>query len=62
MLLLTIFKDTVFYHLEEGYEVYAFDYKNEDVMNLTNETVSFILSMLKDERYLYFIVKEDEDK
>lgn len=63
MCLLNISKDTVFYYLNQEHEVYAFDYKDEDVLNLKYETVNDILSMLKDERHLYFIVeKEDEDK
>ncbi len=62
MYVVSISKDAVFYYLNQEHEVYAFDYKDEEVVNLRHEIVEDIWSMTKDDDNVFFILEEDKDK
>lgn len=61
MFVVNVPKDLVFSFLEKGFEVYAFDYKQECVSNLHYEPVNEILRLLTVDYVVYFVVQEEKE-
>ena len=62
MYVVNIPKDLVFCYLNDNADVYAFDSHEEETLCLRCETVNFVLNMLKDERYVFFIIRENDNE
>lgn len=60
MRVVNVDKDMVFYYLKDNENVYAFDTENDDVKNLTDETVYEIHEILNNDKYVFFMIREDD--
>ncbi len=60
MRVVNVDKDMVFYYLKDNENVYAFDTENDDVENLTDETVYEIHEILNNDKYVFFMIREDD--
>lgn len=61
MFIVNVPKDCVFSFLAKGFEVYAFDNKQDCVSNLHYETVKEILGLLEIDYIVYFVVEEEKE-